>query len=127
MGLSAAQATVLDELVASIPDGVTWCVFGSTGAVLHGLDGDPGDVDVLTTESGAERIRAVLPEAFVGTRELGVSQIDEYRMRGEEIEVVYSERTKDHQEPLVDLEKVEIESTADRDVPLLPLRSLVTA
>lgn len=127
MGLSTTQEDVLDDLAAGIPEGVTWCVFGSTGMVLHGIDDDPSDIDVLTTETGAERIRNVFLDEFVGTKELGVSQIDEYRMHGEEIEVVYSTDTKDHQEPLVDLERVELESTDDWGVPVLPIRSLVTA
>lgn len=126
MALSAAQETVLDELVGRIPDDVPWCVFGSAAVVLHGLDAEPSDIDVLATETGAEMIRDAFPDEFVGTSELGVSQVDEYRMRGEEVEVVYSVRAKDHQEPLVDLENVEIGST-DRGIPVLPVRWLVAS
>ncbi|QLG63514.1 nucleotidyltransferase family protein [Halorarum salinum] len=127
MGLSATQETVLDELVGRVPDGVTWCVFGSAAAALHGHDVEPSDIDVFTTEAGAERIRSVFPDAFVGTKELGVSQIDEYRMRGEEVEVVYSVSAKGNQEPLVDLADSEIGSSDGRGVPVLPVRPLVAA
>ena len=126
MGLPAAQETVLDELVATIPDEVRWYVFGSAATVLHGFDAEPSDIDVLTTEGGAEGIGSVLPDAFVRTREFGVSQVDEYRIRGEEVEVVYSVAAKDHQEPLVDLDGFEVEAT-DRGIPVLPVRPLVAS
>ena len=127
MALTSTQRTVLDELATRIPDGVAWCVFGSTATVLHGVDGEPSDIDVLATEAGAETIRDAFLREFVGTGELGVSQVDEYRIHGEEVEVVYSIGTKDHQEPLVDLERVEFEQTDARGVPVLPIRPLAAA
>ncbi|WP_248910349.1 hypothetical protein [Halocatena marina] len=127
MPLSAPQELVLTECVANIVPSVTWCIFGSTNSVLRGLDDDPSDIDILTTESGAHQIRETFSDAFVGTHEIGVSQIDEYQMHGEDLEVLFSTREKDHQEPLVDLDTVECETTVDRGVPLLPLDSLVEA
>lgn len=127
MSLSAPQELVLTECVANISPSVTWCIFGSTNSVLRGLDDDPSDIDILTTESGARQIRETFSDAFVGTHEIGISQIDEYQMYGEGLEVLFSKHEKDHQEPLVDLDTVECETTADRRVPLLPLYSLVEA
>ncbi|QLG28150.1 hypothetical protein HUG10_11585 [Halorarum halophilum] len=127
MALSASQEAVLNELVVNIPNSVSWCMFGSTDSVLRGLDDDPADIDVLTTESGAKRFRAVFSDEFVGTHEIGVSQIDEYRVHDEELEVLFSKREREHQEPLVDLGAVELEATADRGIPLLPLKPLVEA
>lgn len=127
MGLSASQETVLDELVSNLPDSVTWCLFGSADSVLRGLDDDPNDIDILTTEPGAHEFRDVFSDAFVETRELGISQIDEYRMHGEELEVIFDLQEKDHQEPIVDLDAVAIETTAERGVPVLALETALEA
>lgn len=125
MTLSDAQERVLAELVARIPEDVQWCVFGSTDTVLRGLEDDPADVDVLTTAAGAEGIRSEFADSYADTREVGRSRIDEYRILGEEIEVVHADPGTNHGEPLVDLEAVDLERTPDRDVPLLPLDVLL--
>lgn len=126
MALTASQETVLNELVTTVPNSVRWCIFGSTDSVLRGLDDDPADIDVLTTEPGARQFRTAFSDEFVGTREIGESRINRYRVHGEELEVLFSERDED-QEPLVDLDAVDMETTADREVPLLPLEPLVEA
>ncbi|WP_313694791.1 hypothetical protein [Halorarum halobium] len=123
MALSDAQEAVLEELVSTVPADVRWCVFGSANLALRGLEADPSDVDVLTAEAGAARIRDALAAEFVGTGEVGVSQVDEYRIGGVELEVVYAERAKDHQEPLADLGTVELDRV--RGVPILPPDALV--
>lgn len=124
MALSPAQERVLDDLVASLPDDVTWCVFGSVDSVLRGLDDDPADVDVLTTARGGRAFREAFADGFVQSRDVGDSRIDEYRLHGEELEVIYPD--DEHHEPLVDLGAVEL-TAADRGVPLLPLDPLVDA
>jgi hypothetical protein len=106
---------------------VTWCVFGSANAALRGFEADPDDVDVLTTEAGAKRIQDAFEDAFVGSYEVGVSRVDEYRTRGEELEVVYSEDGTSHQEPLVDLDDVGIDHAAGDGIPLLSLPGMVEA
>lgn len=126
MSLSPDKRRVLATLEERIPDDVTWCVFGSVAAAIEGLDEDPNDVDVLTTEAGAELVRAEFASEFVETTEVGVSQVDEYRLHGEEVEVVYSRTEKSHQEPLVDVTAVELETT-ERGVPLLSPDDLVAA
>ncbi len=125
MALSDSQEAVLDDLVADISNDVTWCVIGSVDSVLRGLEDDPSDIDILTTNSGAEWFRDARSDGFVRTREVGESQIDEYRVREEELEVIFADRETDHQKPLVDLDTVEIESSGEREVPLLPLEELL--
>lgn len=127
MPLSQTQEAVLEDLVTSIPDESTWCMFGSVDSVLRGLEDDPSDVDVLATETCAEEIRATFSEAFVETRTIGASRLDEYRICGEEIEVIYPGRATADQDPLVDLTNVELTRTEDRGVPLLPLPVLLAA
>lgn len=124
MSLSDSQAAVLRELVRTIPRSATWCVIGSIDSVLRGLDDDPADIDILTTDSGAERFRDAYSDDFVRTRNVGDSQIDEYRVRGEELEVVFADPEKAH-EPLVDLECIEMTSASEPAVPLLPLEKLL--
>lgn len=126
VSLSPAKRRVLATLEERIPEAVTWCVFGSVAAAIEGVDENPSDVDVLTTEAGAELVREAFAEEFVGTTEVGVSQVDEYRLHGEAVEVVYSRGAKDHQEPLVEVTAVELTRT-DRGVPVLPPEALVTA
>lgn len=127
MALSPSQEAVLDDFMTTLPDGVTWVIFGSVDSVLRGLDDDPNDVDVLTTNRGARAFRDAFPDAFVGTRELDLSRIDEYRLRGEEVEVVYRRPDTAPGEWLVDLESVAVERTDGRDVPLLPLDATLDA
>lgn len=124
MALSDSQAAVLREFARTIPRGVTWCVIGSTDSVLRGLEDDPADIDVLTTDSGAERFRDVFSDEFVWTRNVGDSQIDKYRVREEELEVVFADPEKDH-ERLVDLDSIEMASAPEPAVPLLPLEKLL--
>lgn len=124
MALSQTQRAILDDLVDGLPDDVDWCVIGSVDTVLRGLDDDPGDVDVLTTGTGARRIRDLYGDDFVRTREVGQSQVDEYLVRGEELEVIHAGQDREDQAPLVDLSGVDLR-TADRGVPLLPLDRLL--
>lgn len=125
MALSDSQEAVLDDLVADVPNDVAWCVIGSTDSVLRGLEDDPSDIDILTTNSGAEWFRDARSDEFVRTREVGDSQIDEYQVRDEELEVIFADCKKDHQKPLVDLDAVVIETSGDREIPLLPLEELL--
>jgi len=125
--LTPSQEAVLYELAARVPDGVRWCIFGSVDSVLRGLDDDPSDVDVLTTATGARQFREAFSCEFVGTREVGTSRLDEYRVHGEELEVISGKGEGDDREPLVDLNAVEFETSVDRAVPMLPLEPLVDA
>lgn len=127
MGLSASQAAVLEELLAVLPDDGTWCLFGSTDTVLRGLDDDPSDVDVLAMASTAGRFRETFPDDFVGTREVGRSQVDSYEIDGEEVEVIFARKAKDYQRPLVPLADVEFDRENELGAPLLPLDRLLDA
>ncbi|MDJ1431551.1 hypothetical protein [Halostagnicola sp. A-GB9-2] len=125
MALSDSQEAVLGNLVTNIPNDVTWYVIGSIDSVLRGLEDDPNDIDILTTDSGAEWLRDACSDEFVRTRDVGDSQIDEYRIHGEELEVVFADHGNDHHEPLVDFHDIEMESAAEPAVPLLPLEELL--
>lgn len=127
MPLSVSQETVLDIITRRLPEEATWCIFGSTDSVLRGLDDDPSDIDILATEEGAQQFRVLFSEDFVETHEIGYSQIDEYQVNGEEIEVIFSNSTKNHQKPLVSLDELELEVSDDREIPMLPLQSLIHA
>lgn len=124
MALSDSQTVILHELVRRIPRGVTWCVIGSTDSVLRGLEDDPADIDILTTDSGAERFRDAFSDGFVRTRNVSDSRIDEYRVQGEELEVIFADPAKAH-EQLVDLDNIEMASASEPAVPLLPLEKLL--
>ncbi|MGA9402788.1 hypothetical protein [Haladaptatus sp.] len=125
MTLSPTKREVLNEIRTRISDDTTWCLFGSTDTVLRGLDDDPNDIDILATEEAAEEFRAKFAGDFIATRELGYSQIDTYEVNGEELEVIFSRDEKPHQESLVDLNEVSLETSDDPAMPILPLDSVV--
>lgn len=127
MPLSLTQEAVLNSISRRVPSDGTWCIFGSTDSVLRGLDDDPSDIDILATEEVAKQFRKRFSDGFVGTREVGQSQIDEYEMIGEEVEVIFSCSEKDHQKPLLDIDTLDLEVTADREIPMLPLPALIRA
>lgn len=41
MELTSTKETVSEDLVERTPNGVEWCIFGSTDSVLKGLDRSP--------------------------------------------------------------------------------------
>lgn len=127
MPLTTAQEDVLDLISQRIPSHVTWCIFGSTDSVLRGLDDDPSDIDILATEEAAGTFREQFSDGFVETREIGHSQIDEYVVNGEEIEVIFSCDAKEHQKPLLRLDEIELELMSNRRIPMLPFSSLIHA
>lgn len=127
MTLSPSKETVLDEITRRIPKEATWCIFGSTDSVLRGLHDDPSDIDILSTEDAAEQFRELFSDGFVETREIGHSQIDTCHINGQEVEVIFSFREKNHQKPLVRLDDLELETSADRGIPMLPLQPLIHA
>jgi len=120
MGLTPTQEAVLDDLVATIPAEAPWAIIGSVDSVLRGLEADPNDVDLLASETAADALRDAFAEAFEGTRDVGDSIIDEYRIRGEEVEVIYPHAGGD--DWLVDFEGVEL---GESRVPMLPVGDVV--
>ncbi|MFB6236433.1 MAG: hypothetical protein ABEH81_08535 [Halopenitus sp.] len=127
MPLSTSQETILNQITQGVPEEATWCIFGSTDSVLRGLDDDPSDIDILATEEAAKQFRELFSGGFVKTQEVGHSQMDEYQVNGEEIEVIYSHSEKTHQKPLVRLDERELVTSDDRGIPMLPLHPLIHA
>lgn len=127
MPLSASQQTILNKIAQEIPKEATWCIFGSTDSVLRGLADDPSDIDILATEEAAKRFRELFSDGFIKTQEVGHSQIDEYQVDGEEIEVIFSYHKKSHQKPLVQLDELELMTSDNRGIPMLPLQPLIHA
>lgn len=127
MPLSASQEAILKKLTQEFPKEATWYIFGSTDSVLRGLDDDPSDIDILATEDAAEKFRKFFSNDFVDSWEVGHSQIDEYQVNGEEIEIIFSYGEKAHQKPLVRFSELELETSKDRGIPMLPLQPLLHA
>jgi hypothetical protein len=78
-----------------------WFVFGSMGLKLKGLDVEPDDVDIWTTDENAEKLREALSEKLVETTEVGdgpTSDVDVYQINGEELEVLYGNQYIDFTE-----------------------------
>ena len=78
-----------------------WFVFGSMGLKLKGLDVEPDDVDIWTTDENAEKLRDLLSDKLVETTEVGdgpTSDVDVYQVNGEELEVLYGNQYIDFTE-----------------------------
>ncbi|MFB6100369.1 MAG: nucleotidyltransferase domain-containing protein [Candidatus Nanohalobium sp.] len=78
-----------------------WFVFGSMGLKLKGLNVEPDDVDIWTTDENAEKLREAFSDKLVKTTEVGngpTSDVDVYQINGEELEVLYGNQYIDFTE-----------------------------
>ncbi|MFP4230149.1 MAG: nucleotidyltransferase domain-containing protein [Candidatus Nanohaloarchaea archaeon] len=94
-----SKIKVLEEVSTHLNQ--EWFVFGSMGLKLKGMDIDPDDVDIWTTDRNAEKLREVLSDKLVETIEVGdgpTSDVDVYRINGEELEVIYGNKYIDFTE-----------------------------
>ena len=84
----------LRELYALLEGtGVKWTLVGSASLALRGLDVEPGDIDIMTSEKDAYRINDLLKEyevkpAKFGSSDLFKSHLCELKVRGVKVEVM---------------------------------------
>lgn len=126
MALSSSKTEVLQKIVDKLPETSKWAVFGSIDHAIRGFDVEPNDIDVLATSRTAEEFKKNFRENYVRTEEIGnekISSADTYDFNGEEVEVIYA---SGEQEPLLDLENIEMDKSNRFEIPLLPENKLVS-
>ncbi|PSH01943.1 MAG: hypothetical protein BRC27_00375 [Nanohaloarchaea archaeon SW_10_44_10] len=126
MPINPKKLEALKEIAATLPEECNWAAFGSVDSALRGVEVEPNDIDLLMKEDAANEFRKIFNPKFVETEKMGLSQIDRYRINGEDVEVIYSRTKEDDQEPLVEWEEIKIEKT-ENGVPLLPIDRIIKA
>ncbi|PSG98858.1 MAG: hypothetical protein BRC29_01895 [Nanohaloarchaea archaeon SW_7_43_1] len=126
MPIDPQKLETLREIAAMLPEECDWAAFGSIDSALRGVEVEPDDIDLLMEEDTACEFRTIFNPKFVETEKIGVSQIDRYRINGEDVEVIYSRTKEDDQKPLVEWEEIEIEKI-ENGVPLLPIDRIIKA